>query len=157
METKAVLKGLTLFAGLDDAAIDLLASIAERKSFPKGGSIYCEGDEDSSLFVLASGAVRIDKIVNFDQQQTLDRLQPGDFFGEVSFVLGGEHCASAQALQETEIVQIRRTEFDKLARRHPDVGYRVIVRMAVQLAERLRAMDEKFVDLVDYIYGRAKR
>jgi CRP-like cAMP-binding protein len=157
VETKAVLKKLSLLTGLDERAIGLVEAIVERKTFAKGATIYCEGDEDGSIFILARGMVRIEKIVNFDQQQTLEHLGPGDLFGELSFILGGEHCASALALEETEIIQLRRNEFNKLANREPALGYHVMVRMATLVATRLREMDEKFVDLVDYVYGRSKK
>lgn len=157
MDSKDVLRGLSLFAGLSEQTLELLASIAERKTFAAGAPVYSEGERDASIFVLMSGSVQIDKLVNFDQQQTLERLRAGDFFGEISFILGSEHCASAHAAQETTVLQIRRTEFDKLATRRPGAAYQIMLRLATQLASLLRNMDEKFVELVGYIYGREKK
>jgi CRP-like cAMP-binding protein len=153
----AVLKQVSLFAGLDDQTLDQLASIAELRSFKVGQTVFTEGEADASLFVVMSGTVNIDKQVNSEQQQTLHQLKPGEFFGEISFVRGGEHIASAHVVHDAEVLLIRRTEFDKLAARNPAVGYRIMLRMAGQMATLLRNMDEKFVELVGYIYGRSKR
>ena len=72
-------------------------------------------------------------------------------------MLGGEHSVSAQAVQDAELLVIRRTEFDKLAVRNPAVAYRIMLRLAGQLAALLRDMDERFVEMVGYVYGRSKK
>ena len=158
MEKKiAVLKQVSLFAGLDMQTLEQLAAIAERRTFTVGQSVFTEGEADASLFIVISGVITINKQVNAEQQQTLQQLKEGEFFGEISFVRGGEHIASAQAVHDAEVLLIRRTEFDKLAVRCPAVGYRIMLRMAGQMATLLRNMDEKFVELVGYIYGRSKK
>jgi len=153
----AVLRQVSLFAGLDEQTLEQLASIAELRTFTVGQTVFTEGEADASLFIVMSGVVKIDKQVNAEQQQTLHQLKAGEFFGEISFVRGGEHIASAQAIHDAEVLLIRRTEFDKLAARNPTVGYKIILRMAGQMATLLRNMDEKFVELVGYIYGRSKK
>jgi len=153
----SVLKQVSLFAGLDEQTIEQLATIAERRTFGAGQRVFTEGEADASLFIVISGLINIDKQVNAEQQQTLHQLWEGEFFGEASFVRGGEHIASAQAVHDAEVLLIRRTEFDKLAARNPAVGYRIMLRMAGQMATLLRDMDEKFVELVSYIYGRSKK
>ena len=157
MEKIAVLKAVSLFSGLDQQTLEQMASIAEQRSFAAGQPIYAEGESDAAIFVVASGTVKIDKQVSAEQQQTLSQVKEGEFFGHMSFVLGGEHSVSAQAVRDSEVLLIRRTEFDRLAAHNPAVGYRIMLRMAGQLATMLRDMDEKFVELVGYVYGRGKK
>ncbi len=142
---------------LDDQTIEQLALISERRTFSAGQPIFAEDEADAALFIVVSGVVKIDKQVNAEQQQTLQQLKEGECFGEISFIRGGQHSASAQAVHDAEVLLIRRTEFDKLAVRNPAVGYRIMARMAGQMATLLRDMDEKFVELVSYIYGRSKK
>jgi len=153
----AVLKNVALFAGLEKQTIEQLASISEIRTYKAGQQVYAEGEADAALFVILSGTIRIDKQVNAGQQQTLQQIGAGEVLGAISFVLGGEHSVSAQALHDAELLMIRRTEFDKLAARSPAVGYKMMVRLAGQLAALLRDMDEKFVEMVGYIYGRGKK
>jgi CRP/FNR family cyclic AMP-dependent transcriptional regulator len=153
----AILKKVPLFAGLDAQTLVQLASISEIRAYPAGQQVYAEGESDAALFVIVSGTIRIDKQVNAGQQQTLQQIKEGEILGAISFVLGGEHSVSAQALHDAELLMIRRTEFDKLAARTPAVAYKIMVRLAGQLAALLRDMDEKFVEMVGYIYGRSKK
>jgi CRP-like cAMP-binding protein len=153
----AVLEKVSLFAGLDGQTIERLASISEIRSYKAGEQVYAEGEADAALFVIISGTIRIDKQVNAGQQQTLQQIRDGEILGAISFVLGGQHSVSAQALHEAELLMIRRTEFDRLAAQAPAIAYKIMLRLAGQLATLLREMDEKFVEMVGYIYGRSKR
>jgi CRP-like cAMP-binding protein len=157
VETIDVLKGVSLFSGLDQQTLEQVASIAEHRTFKAGSTIFVEGESDAALFIAISGVVKIDKQVSAEQQQTLQQITPGEFFGEISFVRGGEHIATAQAVHDAEVLMLRRSEFDRLAARNPAVGYKIMLRMAGHLATMLRSMDEKFVELVSYIYGRSKK
>ncbi|HWR98386.1 MAG TPA: cyclic nucleotide-binding domain-containing protein [Candidatus Methanoperedens sp.] len=157
MDTISVLKQVTLFAGLDAQTIEQLATITEVRNYKAGQQIYAEGEADAALFVIVSGTVRVDKQVTAGQQQTLQQLSGGEILGAISFVLGGEHSVSAQALHDAELLMIRRTEFDRLAARNPATAYRIMLRLAGKLAALLRDMDEKFVELIGYVYGRGKK
>jgi CRP-like cAMP-binding protein len=157
VEKMAFLRDMALFAGLDAHALEQLASIADPRAFKAGQPIYAEGESDAALFLVVKGAVKIDKQVNAEQQQTMAQIKAGEFFGIISFVIGGEHSVSAQAIADTELLLIRRTEFDKLAARNPAVGFKIVMKMSSELALLLRQMDDKFVELVGYIYGRSKK
>jgi CRP-like cAMP-binding protein len=157
VDTISVLRQVPSFATLDAQTIEQLASITEMRSYKAGQQIYAEGEADAALFVVVDGTIRIDKQVNAGQQQTLQQLSAGEVLGAISFVLGGEHSVSAQAVHDTELLMIRRTEFDRLAARNPAAAYRIMLRLAEKLAALLRDMDEKFVELVGYVYGRGKK
>ena len=157
MDMISVLKQVSLFAGLDSQTIEQLASITEVRTYKSGQQVYAEGEADAALFVVVSGTIRVDKQVNAGQQQTLQQISVGEVLGAISFVLGGEHSVSAQALHDTELLMIRRTEFDRLAARNPATAYRIMLRIAGKLAALLRDMDEKFIELVGYVYGRGKK
>ena len=153
----AVLKKVSLFAGLDDQTIEQLASISVLREYKSGQQVYAEGEADAALFVVVSGKIRIDKRVDAEQTQTLQQIKDGEILGAISFVIGGEHSVSAQTIQDTELLVILRTEFDKLAVRNPAVAYRIMLRLAGQLAVLLRDMDERFVEMIGYVYGRSKK
>lgn len=153
----AVLKQVALFSGLDDQTIKQLASISEIRDFKSGEQVYTEGEADAALFVIVNGKIRIDKRIDAEQRQTLQQIRDGEILGAISFVLGGEHSVSAQAIQDAELLMIRRTEFDKLAVRNPAVAYRMMLRLAGQLGTLLRDMDERFIEMVGYVYGRSKK
>jgi CRP-like cAMP-binding protein len=133
-----------------------MAAVARRAVYKAGEIIYTEDRGGGSVYIIASGVVRITKVVRFDERQTLSLLQQGDFFGEISFMDRHPHSASAEAAQEAELIVISRDAFDELAASDPALALKVMRQLALELATLLRKMDERFVELVNYLWGQGK-
>jgi len=82
----------------------------------KGETIYVEGDLGSEMYVVQSGAVRIFRSTGGVKQE-LAIMEKGDFFGEIAVLEGLPRTASAEALDECEIIEINSTTFDKMIAR----------------------------------------
>ncbi len=156
MHRKELLRKITFFEGLSDEELDQLVAATETIVCQKGEAVYSETKGGSSLFIIVRGMVRITKVVTFDEKQTLTRLRPGEFFGEMSFIDGHQHSATAEAVEETELVVLNRSRFDRVAETKPDLAYKVMMRIALQLSMLLRKMDERFVEMVNYMWGKGK-
>ncbi len=153
---KETLRKIALFADLNEAELDLVASVAEKHTFKPGDTVYSEDKGGTSLFLIVRGVVRITKVVRFEERQTLTLLKEGEFFGEMSFIDGHQHSATAEAAEESEIVEISRASFETLVAKDPLLGYRIMMRLAFQLSALLRKMDERFVEMVNYMWGKGK-
>jgi CRP-like cAMP-binding protein len=151
-----VLSTFPLFTDLDDNELDLLSLVAQWETCPAGRRLFREGDANGSLYGVVEGALTINKRARFDLEQTLCRIKPGDFIGEVGFVNGGTHCASAEALEDAKVFRIERSDFDSLAAREPGLGYKVTLKLARQLGRLLRDMDDQYLSLSNYVWGRGK-
>lgn len=156
MYKKAILKKLSLFEDLEDNELALVASIAEKKLYKEKEIIYSEDKGGASLFIIVSGLVRITKVVRFEEKQTLTRLKEGEFFGEMSFFDGHQHSATAVAATDTEVIEITRANFDKLVAKNPYLAYKITLKLALQVATLLRKMDERFIEMVNYMWGKGK-
>jgi CRP-like cAMP-binding protein len=156
MVSKDMLLGVPLFADLSGPEMEMMATIAEIRTCAAGETLYTEGKSGGSLYVLLKGSMRIEKIVRYDEHQSLHRLEPREFFGEVSFITGMPHSASAKAIVDSELIEIRRSEFDDLAQKSCIVAYKIMAKLALQLGKFLRTMDERFVEMVSYVWGRGK-
>ncbi len=156
MYRKELLRKITFFEGLSDEELDQLVAATETIVCQKGEAVYSETKGGSSLFIIVRGMVRITKVVTFDEKQTLTRLRAGEFFGEMSFIDGHQHSATAEAVEETELVVLSRSRFDRVAEAKPDLAYKVMMRIALQLSMLLRKMDERFVEMVNYMWGKGK-
>lgn len=156
MVSKEMMMGIPLFADLSDPEREMMATIAQKRSCRAGEKLYTEGKSGGSLYVLLKGDMRIEKIVRYDEHQSLHRLEPGEFFGEVSFTTGLPHSATAVAITDSEVVEIKRSEFDDLAQKSCIVAYKIMAKLARQLGRLLRTMDERFVEMVSYVWGRGK-
>jgi pSer/pThr/pTyr-binding forkhead associated (FHA) protein len=104
----------------------------------KGETIYVEGDLGSEMYVVQSGAVRIFRNINGVKQE-LSIMEKGDFFGEIAVLEGLPRTASAEALEDCEIIEINSTTFDKMIRANIEIA----VRMLRKLSNRLQEANSK--------------
>ncbi|MCL6553508.1 MAG: cyclic nucleotide-binding domain-containing protein [Firmicutes bacterium] len=124
-----VLAGLALFADLSRPELEAVAHTFEEEWFTEGQRILRQGFSGANFYVILDGeaAVRIDGV----QRATLRR---GDFFGEVSVLLGEPPTADVVALRPLRCIVLGGPEVEGFLLAHP----RVMFRMLQAQARRLR-------------------
>lgn len=100
-----------------------------------GEWLFREGEAGNDLFVVLRGAIRLSR-----GGQELKVARPGDYFGEMSMLLEATRSAGAEALEpDTQVIAVSAANFDLLLRENPAL----VRRMLKEMAERLRAMNER--------------
>jgi CRP-like cAMP-binding protein len=132
---------------------------AYQRSFEDGEIIFEEGDEGIDLYVIQAGQVRITR-GGGPEPRIVANLRAGDFFGEMSVVLGEVRTARAVAFGRTELLELDGETLEAMCIERPEIAIRMIQRLAVRLiaAERRLAalgLDELVGPLVRYLAGRA--
>jgi CRP/FNR family cyclic AMP-dependent transcriptional regulator len=142
-----LLRGLAIFADLDDR---YLASLAERcvtRSVGAGHLLFATGEECRGLYVIERGRVRIYRTSPEGREQVLHVEGPGRPVAELPLFDGGQYPASAVTLEETRLAFLPRADFEQLYRAHPDVAHAIIralgrrLRHLVQVTETLAFRD----------------
>ena len=87
------LSGFSLFADLQTPQLQQVAHTFEERWFPQGERILRQGLTGSGFFIILDGEASI--VVDGEQRTTLGR---GDFFGEVSILLGESPVADVVAV-----------------------------------------------------------
>ena len=129
-----LLRGVSLFAGLTDEALQAIARIATERDVEAGTVLTHEGRQEGYFFVIASGTVRIER-----GGQTLNTLRDGDFFGEISLLDGGPRTADAVAESPCELLVMTYQRFQQLLDTAPEVRTAVFE----EVGRRLRQLDEE--------------
>lgn len=132
---------IPLFQGLAHEEYEDLAMIVVDQTFPKGQTIFSEGEEGSGFHVVISGRVKISKISPEGKEQILHILEPGEPFGEVPVFSGERFPAHAQTLEVSRIFFFPRPAFVGLIKKTPHLA----LNMLAVLSRRLR----KFTALVE--------
>ncbi len=144
METVQIelLKGISLFGGLRDEAVEFLMSRSPPTSKAKGEFFFREGEEADSLFVLQTGAVAILKAWQ-GNDYVLRRLGPRECFGEMALMDLGPRSASVLAIDDCTAIEVSASALDKLYRTYP-VQYTLLeMNMGRQVSRRLRDANEQ--------------
>lgn len=136
-----VLRGVPLFAGLDDMAIDVLAGFAFQKTFQPGEVIVEEGHTGNGLYVILSGRVEVVKSEGTERAQSLATFGPGEPFGELALLGEWKRTATVRAIDETTCLGMDRWVFLAHMERQPALA----VKMVQFLAQRLVDTDARLV------------
>ena len=138
MEIKELLRSVELFDGLTDDHLDEVAAICKRRQLKKGELLAKQGDVGSELFIVSEGLVEV--IV---RERTVPRvvvnLGTGQLIGEMSLVDRGPRSATVRAIHDPTFVQvIQHDDFHALFQRNTQIGYRVMLNLAVDMSFKLR-------------------
>jgi CRP-like cAMP-binding protein len=106
-----------LFRPLPIPQLEAVARRASWVTVPAGHVIIREGEPGDRFYVLASGAVRVER----DGAALLRGLtSPGDGFGEIALLRDVPRTATVTAAADTELLVIERGPFLAAVTGHPD-------------------------------------
>lgn len=152
MVDKAVLKNIPLFKTLDSKELEVMAKIVKEETYPSEEIIFSENMQGNRLYIIKKGTVKVSKTLREGERQNLNILKENEFFGECSFIDSKPHTATAETIKNTELFVIEKADFDKLEQTNPMCGYKVIRTLTLTINGILRQMDEKFIDMVKYVW-----
>jgi len=115
----------SLFEGLPAEALSALAEESSWLRFAPDELVVRQDDASRALFVIARGAA----VVEADGE-TISRLEPGEVFGEVSFLTGEPRSASVRTLEATHVVEVDSGALGALLEQHPHLAEELAARMA---------------------------
>lgn len=151
MVTPDELKGQVLLEDLDEKELNKIGGIIKRISYKKGEYIFKEKEDTRGIYLIHSGRVEISKTTPDGWKQTLAVLTPGHFFGELSIIEKRLHDANAIAIEEAEILLIRKEDFEKMENEDLMLASRIMKKLILVLSKNLRRMNERFLNaLISY-------
>jgi len=123
-----ILAGLTLFGDLGRPQLEAVAHTFDEEWFGEGQRILRQGFTGTGFYVILEGeaAVRIDGV---------DRaiLGKGDFFGEISILLGEPPVADIVALRPLRCLVLGGPDTEPFLNSYPRVMYRMLQAQARRL------------------------
>jgi CRP/FNR family transcriptional regulator, cyclic AMP receptor protein len=120
-----------LFCDLPSAAVQALATITSSAAYPKGATLFVEGQPPRGVFVVCSGQVKLSTSAA-DGSTLIARIsRKGEVLGLPATVTGKPYELTAEVLEPTQANFISRAEFLKFLRQHGEAALRI----AQQLAE----------------------
>ncbi|MGB2933330.1 MAG: Crp/Fnr family transcriptional regulator [Methyloceanibacter sp.] len=124
-----------LFAGwLGDVSPDFSAELLKRGEWMEmqtGSILYSIGEDQSSLWGLASGMVRMHVSMNEHEGRLGHIVGPGFWFGEYELVAGGPRIMEMEAAEDPVLLRVRPDVLKDILARSPE-NWRWLTLLAVQ-------------------------
>lgn len=128
-----LLAAAPLLAGVDADGIAAIARRVVEVDFPKDHVIARQGEVGTGFFLVASGGVRVVR-----DGETIARIGPGGFFGELSVLDGQPRVAQVIADEPTVCLALASWDFEAVVKEQPNVALAILR----GLAGRLRGLTE---------------
>jgi CRP/FNR family cyclic AMP-dependent transcriptional regulator len=128
-----LLASLSLFADLGGPQLEAISHTFEETTFAAGQRILRQGISGSNFYVVVDGEASVK--IDGEERASIGR---GDFFGEMSLLLGGAPTADVTARTPLRCLVLAGPDLEGFLATYPSVTYRMLVAMA----RRLRAANQ---------------
>ena len=108
--------------------------------FDNGQVLFHEGDDGDDMYIIQSGRVAIKKKVK-DGDTTLAVLEKGDFFGEMAILERMPRSATAEVIEEGDLIVISGEMFGDMIKANPEIAVRMLRKQSIRLRETNRQVE----------------
>lgn len=146
------LREMPFFKDFSQEELVHISTLMKEVFFAKGAVVWEEGSPGQGLHIIDFGKVRVTKRTKENAKQTFAVLKQNNFFGELSLLDGRSHSATVEAAEDTKVLVLQRTDMEKLLEESPRTAYKIVREMTIAICEILRDMNNKYMNLADYIW-----
>src|SRR5579859_2695789 len=142
-EISELLRHTEVFSSLSTDELRQLSRALKDRRLTRNQILFRQGDAADSMYVIASGRLRISAADRGGHDKVLAFLGAGELVGEMAIMSGEPRSATAVASTDVELLQLGKGEFDALVATNPAV-MRELARAVVRRREttQQRAIEE---------------
>ncbi len=130
------LRGIQIFEGLSVGEMAAIASVTEETAFSEGEDVIREGEAGETMFMIVSGQVSVVKKKGGGEEIELDRIQSGDYFGEMALFEDEARSATIRTVAPSRFLVLHKREFEEIVREYPKIALHI----CKALSHRLRKL-----------------
>ncbi len=120
------LRGLSLFEGVSQASLALLARASRFMLAPKDTFIFFQSDPADAVYLVWRGVIAI-QLENPDGQElVINEMIPGDCFGELGTMTRQPRSASAEAIVDSAVLLIPGNVFQAVLEQEPSLALHLL-------------------------------
>ena len=140
MITPEMLAEFDLFKDVSKDTLKAIADVSETVKVGKDGYVFREGEKADKLHLLVSGsiALRVNLTSRPDSVTVSFINRPHQTLGWSGVVAPNHYTASALCEEDSELIVIPSDKFMQILDRHPEAGYRIMLRITSIISDRLR-------------------
>ena len=124
-----LLERVPLFSDLENRELEQVAGSMKQRTFSAGDTVAQEGEQGVGFFVIESGIATVS--VGGEERRT---LKPGDYFGEVALISGGDRTATITADSELTCWGLTSWAFRPIVEENASIAWKLLQAMAKMLS-----------------------
>lgn len=124
-EDLTALQAMELFNELTYPELLEVAGVLKTEELEAGRIVVAEGEVSHSLYVIASGSVRVER-----GETPLATLERGSHFGEMALLTNRPRSANVRTLESCRLLSLDRESLYPLFEQHPAIGVKFLWRLS---------------------------
>ncbi|MCK9582647.1 MAG: cyclic nucleotide-binding domain-containing protein [Endomicrobiales bacterium] len=124
---------IALFKGLSIKSLGKLVSVAHKKTYFSGETVFEQGQVGRVLYIVKSGGVSVTK-----NAQKISSYSVGESFGEVAMLEELPRTATIVCDTDTELYLIYKVKYDSFIEQYPKAGLTLFKNLALSISAKLR-------------------
>jgi len=158
-EATRQLKKFPFFRDLPDETLLALSQKVSARRIARDDVLMRKGDEGDSLFMILDGWVKIVTEDSAGDELIINQCGPGETIGEMALIDQSPRSATAIALDEAEVLELRQDAFLEILNEWPDLSMALIrsiasrlrfstiyIQKAIEWSRRTAAGDYSFIE-----------
>jgi len=105
-----------------------------QRDVPAGTILFQQGEPGSEMYIIRAGRVQLTRKIR-GRESHLASLPPGEFFGEMAIINGAPRSATAQVIEDAQLLVLDGAMFEAMLRHNSEIAVRMIQKLAARLAQ----------------------
>ncbi len=124
-----------LFGALSGPDLEAIASRMRRAQFEPDQMIFSRGDPGREIYLVLEGRIRLSILSSDGRELSFAHAGPGNVFGEIAALDGGERTAGATAITRVQAMALPQRSMIELIENNPKVATAAIRFLCTRLRE----------------------
>lgn len=137
-----LLSTMDIFRDLGSEEMQRIEGMVKMVTCQKGYIFYRPEEKAEVLFLLKKGKVQVYTITSEGKRLTIETISPGTFFGEMPLTAQTMHQAFAEAVEDSLICVLSRSDMERLLLEKPQVALRLVDSLSRRLEETRAKLEE---------------
>ena len=133
LDINGLLSRLPLFRNLDAEQIAALARTCHQVRVSKHEYVFHKGDQANGMHIVAVGHIKLALPSPSGHEKVIEFFGPGQAFGEAVMFLERPYMVSAQALEDTLLIWIDKSDIYAAIDRDPSFARRMLAGLSLRL------------------------
>ncbi len=148
-DTRNFLLNLPIFNSFDVEELDIMTKHMSYIQLKRGEYLFVEGDRGTFMGFVVNGVLEVLKKSENGENITIARLTKGSSIGEMALIDKSTRSATVIAKQATTMVTMTDKGFSLLTEKSPQLGIKIIQKIARLLSLNMRRTSSKLADLMN--------
>jgi len=145
-ELTAFIRQVSLFKGLNNDEIQIVAEHVKRKTFSQGAYLFKQHCHREAIYFIAEGEVELFSKTTYGAEKRLAYFGAYDFMGEGSLLDHSPHSTNARASTDVVVYSIEKADLEHLTEKHNGITSKIYANLAKVITRRMHQANAQLIN-----------